>query len=94
MNILFSQNYTAPDSTWIPIQGVSSNTQATSVNFVFTTISTAICPSLPCAQAGNGNFIDAVTAGQQVPGPLPLMGAATAFAYGRKIRRRIKQATH
>lgn len=27
--------------------------------------------------------------GQQVPGPLPLLGAATAFAYSRKLRSRI-----
>jgi hypothetical protein len=29
---------------------------------------------------------------RQVPGPLPLLGAATAFGYSRKLRRRINGA--
>jgi hypothetical protein len=32
---------------------------------------------------------NAPTEGTQVPGPLPLMGAATAFAFSRKLRHRI-----
>jgi hypothetical protein len=86
LNVLFSQDYQAPDTNWVLNQGVFA-TQATSVDFIFTGVSTGISP----VQPGNGNFIDAVTA-VEVPGPLPLMGAATAFAYSRKIRRRITQA--
>ena len=33
-----------------------------------------------------------VTLDQQVPGPLPLLGAGAAFGFSRKLRRRIKQA--
>ena len=89
-NTLFSQNYTSDNSDtpkWTLRQGTSLRTTATSVDFIFTGVSSAV-PSQP----GNGNFIDAVTAGESVPGPLPLMGAATAFAYSRRIRRRIKKA--
>ncbi len=89
-NTLFSQNYTSQDydsPRWTLRQGTSLRTTATSVDFIFTGVSTGV-PGQP----GNGNFIDAVTAGESVPGPLPLMGAATAFAYSRRIRRRIKKA--
>jgi hypothetical protein len=99
-NTLFSQNYTSDTSDtpkWTLRQGTSLRTTATSVDFIFTGVSTSLypvgCPGVgSCSQPGNGNFIDAVTAGESVPGPLPLMGAATAFAYSRRIRRRIKKA--
>jgi hypothetical protein len=92
--ILFSQNYTALDDlAWDLIQGTFI-TQVTSVDFIFTGVSTGLCPDPTCGQPGNGNFIDSVhvTDPHPVPGPLPLMGAATAFAYTRKIRRRIGKA--
>ena len=95
-NTLFSQNYTSQDydsPRWTLRQGTSLRTTATSVDFIFTGVSTSVCPTGTGPSCGNGNFIDAVTAGETpVPGPLPLMGAATAFAYSRRIRRRIKKA--
>jgi hypothetical protein len=99
LNVLFSQTYTANysnDTTPWNLRTGTWSTTATSVDFVFTAISTSLypvgCPTIgSCQQPGNGNFIDAVTV-NEVPGPLPLMGAATAFAYSRRIRRRIKIA--
>jgi hypothetical protein len=41
---------------------------------------------------GNGGMIDNYqnTFTQQVPGPLPILGAGAAFGYTRKLRRRVK----
>lgn len=81
---LFTQQYSTDNSAWVLYQGVFYTAPATtSVDFKFTAISSAV-PT----QSGNGNFVDAVSF-SEVPGPLPIMGAASAFACSRRIRRRI-----
>jgi hypothetical protein len=92
-NILFSQTYTAnfnnDPTPWNLRTGTWSPTTATSVDFVFTAISTGVCPTGAEQQCGNGNFIDAVTL-REVPGPLPLMGAGLALGWSRKLRSRMR----
>ena len=39
---------------------------------------------------GNFNFAPAPGPGDQVPGPLPVLGAGAALGWSRKLRRRIK----
>jgi hypothetical protein len=46
--------------------------------------------SLTSALTGNLNSVTLTFTQKQVPGPLPLLGASAAFAYSRRIRRRIK----
>jgi hypothetical protein len=86
-NVLFTDDYTTGSSAW----AVYSNTPQDNVlgtgntlRLTFEAISSAV-PSQP----GNGNFIDAVTFYEEVPGPLPLFGVGAAFAYSRKLRRKI-----
>lgn len=86
-SVLFSQNYTTGNGAWV----VYSNTPQDNVlgtgntlRLTFEGISSAV-PGQP----GNGNFIDAVTFFEEVPGPLPLFGVGAAFAYSRKLRRKI-----
>lgn len=86
-SVLFSQDYTTGNSAWV----VYSNTPQDNVlgtgntlRLTFEGISSAV-PGQP----GNGNFIDAVTFYEEVPGPLPLFGVGAAFAYSRKLRRKI-----
>jgi len=82
---VFSSNYTAGSSAWI-LNTDTFVATSPSLELVFQGVSSA-APSQP----GNGNFIDAVSL-VEVPGPLPLLGAASAFAYSRRIRRRISKA--
>ena len=45
------------------------------------------------ANGAEGGSISRVTDSfRQVPGPLPILGAGTAFGFSRKLRRRIKAA--
>lgn len=82
---VFTSNYTAGNTAWILNTGTFVAT-ASSLELVFQGVSNAV-PSQP----GVGNFIDAVSL-VEVPGPLPLLGAASALAYTRRIRRRISKA--
>jgi len=82
---VFTSNYTAGSSAWILNTGIFVAT-ASSLELVFQGVSSAV-PSQP----GNGNFVDAVSL-VEVPGPLPLLGAASALACSRCIRRRINKA--
>jgi len=83
---VFTNNYTADNSGWILNTGTFVAT-GTSLEIIYTGVSSA-APDQP----GVGNFIDAVSFTEEVPGPLPIMGAASAFAFSRRIRRRIKKA--
>jgi len=40
-----------------------------------------------------GFTLDQLSPGESVPGPLPLLGAGTAFGFSRKLRKRIKQVS-
>jgi hypothetical protein len=42
--------------------------------------------------AGTGDTINVVVGAPPAPGPLPLFGAAAAFGYSRRLRRRVNQA--
>ena len=59
-------------------------TSTSSANLVFTGTGTS---------DGFGTYLDTVSFTQQVPGPLPLMGAGVAFGLSRKLRRRITAAS-
>jgi hypothetical protein len=63
--------------------------EPTSANF----ISLLVIDNLP--ENGTTAFSDTVTQkfadGETVPGPLPILGAAAAFGFSRKLRTRIKQ---
>ncbi len=80
---VFSSNYTADSSAWI-LNTDTFVATAPSLELVFQGVSNVAGPGL-------GNFIDAVSLAE-VPGPLPLLGAASALAYSRRIRRRISNA--
>jgi hypothetical protein len=82
---LIDSNFTAGTSAWVLNTGnfVASNT---SLDVIFTGVNSID----PVGQPGVGNFIDAVSFAE-VPGPLPLVGAASAFAFSRRIRRRISK---
>jgi len=82
---IFDSNFTSPNTAW-ELKTGSFIATGTDLELVFTGFSSAV-PGQP----GNGNFIDAVSL-VEVPGPLPLLGAASAFAYSRRIRRRISKA--
>jgi hypothetical protein len=67
------------------------------VNFVPNTISSAFMNTLTANQNGAGvtqfaNRLDQMADTATVPGPLPLVGAAAAFGFSRKLRNRIKLA--
>ena len=67
------------------------------VNFVPNTISSAFMNTLQADQNGAGvtqfaNRLDQMADTTAVPGPLPLVGAAAAFGFSRKLRNRIKLA--
>ncbi|MDI9407449.1 MAG: hypothetical protein QM522_12160 [Chitinophagaceae bacterium] len=83
---VFTSNYTAGNSAWILNTGTFVAT-APSLELVFQGVSSAVLPGQP----GSGNFIDAVSL-VEVPGPLPLLGVASALAYSRRIRCRISKA--
>jgi len=64
--------------------GLTSQTFTQTFNFSF-----AMAPDNLSAVGGSFNAIPAST---PVPGPLPLMGAAAAFGFSRKLRARIRSA--
>jgi hypothetical protein len=85
--VLFTDDYTTGSGAW----AVYSNTPQDNVLGTGNTLRLtfeAISSAVP-GQPGNGNFIDAVTFYEEVPGPLPLFGVGAAFAYSRKLRRKI-----
>lgn len=83
---IFNSNYSTDNSAWDLKTGIFTPTSA-NLQIVFTGVNSVD----PIGQPGVGNFIDAVSF-SEVPGPLPLMGAASAFAFSRRLRRRISKA--
>jgi len=80
-----------------PLLGQSATTP--NVNFVPNTISSAFVNTLQADENGSGvtqfaNRLDQMVdiPPTTVPGPLPLLGAAAAFGFSRKLRNRIKLA--
>lgn len=91
--VLFTNQYTSGNSTWGFYSDPSALTAiGNTMRFAYTSVSAA------GGNQGNGNFLDAVKFGvgvgetPAVPGPLPLFGASTAFAFSRRLRRRIRQS--
>lgn len=77
---------------WDGTAGVGA---ASSLNFGGITWDTNFNPQTHWANQGftiASNNIDAIEAAS-VPGPLPLLGAAAAFRYSRKLRKRLKSAS-
>lgn len=66
------------------------------LNNTSTTNGTALTPNIAATAWQASNFATASTFGLtigavEVPGPLPVLGAAAAFGYSRRLRRRIQQ---
>lgn len=66
------------------------------LNNTSTTTGTALSPNITAASWQASNLANASTFGLtigavEVPGPLPVLGAAAAFGYSRRLRRRIQQ---
>ena len=87
-----SGNLGAPNDPFGPYFGWSVINGAIEVKRWFTTTSTVI----PGSHMTDGTFTWAqatlYTAPAPAPGPLPLFGAAAAFGFSRKLRKRIKLA--
>ena len=66
------------------------------LNNTSTTTGTALSPNITVASWQASNLANASTFGLtigavEVPGPLPVLGAAAAFGSSRRLRRRIQQ---
>lgn len=71
---------------------VSTGSLVGPINFNSSTTSTNVVISWSAASGSLANNSSLLIRTFQVPGPLPILGAATAFGFSRKLRRRIKSA--
>ena len=83
---VFSQNYSTGDQAWSNYLTPTFLASGNTIRLAFTPISAA-------GGAARGNFVDAVNLREETPGPLPLLGASTAFAFSRKLRSRIRRSS-
>ena len=83
--VVFTQLFQTDQNNWVQYSGPLFTTNGDNYILSFTSESSFTSDS-------RGNFLDAVSLRVDVPGPLPLLGATAAFAYTRKLRRRIKLA--
>lgn len=89
---------TGISSTTISTPGLSANATSNGGFGGFVPFSSGISPAVftqswvtTGAVANLGITINQLTPGEQVPGPLPLLGAGAAFGISRRLRKRIKQ---
>jgi len=82
-NFLLDQNYDTGNTAWQFYNTSQFVATGNNLEVRFTAIA-------PSPVGGQGNFLDAVSF-EEVPSPLPLLGAGTAFAFSRRLRRRIEK---
>jgi hypothetical protein len=84
--------------TGLPNPLVSINAMVDSGLFTVPVQSTMVSSVFTTGGSGNiGNFVITLTPGSpvanNVPGPLPILGAGAAFGFSRRMRRRINTST-
>lgn len=89
--ILFTGDFSTSNQAWRYYFGRLDNnpTLGNTIRFAY--------ESLNGLDPQNGNYIDAANFGLNagfapVPGPLPIVGTATAFAFSRRLRKRIHRS--